>query len=153
VGGQGDNKNDEHLQQECFDSVQHFNPKHPERAKPLDRCSRRVLSLSKDEASRRSVRKMNKYEGMFIIKPDLSDDEKKTLFQQINDAVLKNNGNVSSGAVWTEKRKLYFPLKKCLEGTYYLLNFSLAPQSIKDIGYTYKLNENILRVLITKISS
>ena len=94
---------------------------------------------------------MKKYEALFIIKPDLSEDEKKTLFNQISDAVAKNNGNVSAGSVWPEKRKLYFPIKRYREGIYYLLNFTTEPKSITDINHAYKLNENILRVLITKL--
>lgn len=94
---------------------------------------------------------MKKYEAMFIIKPDLSEEERKNLFNQINDAVAKNNGKVSSGAVWAERRKLYFPLKRHREGLYYLLSFSIAPLAIKEISQAYKLNENILRVLITKL--
>jgi len=94
---------------------------------------------------------MRKYEAMFIIKPDLSEDEKKTLFNQVSEAVTKNNGNVSGGSIWSEKRKLYFPIKRYREGIYYLLNFTATPTSITDINHAYKLNENILRVLITKL--
>jgi len=93
---------------------------------------------------------MNKYEAMFIVKPDLSDEDKKALFNQINESVLKNNGTVSGSAVWAERKKLYFPIKRYREGTYYLVNFSIPPLSIKEIKHAYKLNENILRVLITK---
>ena len=94
---------------------------------------------------------MNKYEAMFIVKPDLSEEERKNLFGQINDVVVKNNGKVIESSVWSEKRKLIFPIKKYREGVYYLLNFSLAPLIIKEIIHTYNLNENILRVLITKV--
>lgn len=94
---------------------------------------------------------MHKYEAMFIIKPGLSEDEKKTLFEQLNDVLLKHNGNVLSRDIWSEKRKLYFPIKKYQEGMYYLVNFNLAPLSIKDINHAYKLNDNILRVFITRV--
>lgn len=93
---------------------------------------------------------MNKYEGMFIIKPDLSEEDRKTLLGQINDAVSKNNGKVSSGSIWSERKKLYFPIKKYREGVYYLLQFDAGPLTIKDINQVYGLNENILRVLITR---
>ncbi len=93
---------------------------------------------------------MNKYEAMFIVKPDLSEEERKTLFQQINDAVVKHGGTVTQGALWAERKKLFFPIKKHAEGVYYLLNFSVNPLAIKDIRHVYKLNENILRVLFTK---
>jgi len=93
---------------------------------------------------------MNKYEAMFIVKPDLSEDERKILFNQVTEAVTKNKGEVATGAVWAERRKLFFPIKKQHEGLYYLLNFSLPPLAVKDIRHAYSLNENILRVLITK---
>lgn len=94
---------------------------------------------------------MKKYEAMFIIKPDLSDEEKKALFNQISEAVTKNNGNVIAASVWSEKRKLFFPVKRYREGIYYLLQFTIVPTSVKDINQAYKLNENILRILITSL--
>lgn len=94
---------------------------------------------------------MNKYEAMFIVKPDLSDADKKLLFSQISDVVVKNNGNVSQANIWSEKRKLYFSIKKYREGIYYLMNFTIAPDAIIKLKQIYKLNENILRVLITKV--
>jgi len=94
---------------------------------------------------------MNKYEAMVIVKPDLSEEERKTLFKQIDDAVTKNGGSINSSGLWQEKRKLFFPIKKQLEGVYYLANFSCPPLAIKEIRRTYTLNENILRVLFTKL--
>lgn len=94
---------------------------------------------------------MYQYEAMLIMKPDLSEEERKTLFNQVAEAVTKNKGEVSSQSVWAEKRKLYFPIGKQKEGLYYLLNFSLPPQGVPDLRHVYKLNENILRVLITRL--
>jgi len=93
---------------------------------------------------------MNKYEAMFIVKPDLAEADKKTLFGQISDAVTKNSGSVSQESVWSEKRKLFFPIKKCHEGVYYLVNFSAPGAAVAKLKQVYKLNENILRVLITR---
>jgi len=94
---------------------------------------------------------MHKYEAMFIIKPTLSDEERKTLFNQIGDTIVKNGGVVSKAAIWSEKRKLYFTIKKFQEGVYYLVNFNIAPAGIVKIEQVYKINENILRVLISVI--
>jgi len=90
-----------------------------------------------------------KYEGMFILKPDLTEAERKTVFTQIGEVISKNKGEVSEGAVWSEKRKLCFPIKKQQEGLYYLVDFSAPTPAIKDIRGAYNLNENILRALIT----
>ncbi len=93
---------------------------------------------------------MKNYEVMFILKPDLSADEKKNLFNQLSDVIVKNDGNVSNAAIWLEKRKLYFIIKKHKEGLYYLMNFTIKPETITKLKHIYALNENILRLLITK---
>lgn len=87
---------------------------------------------------------------MFIVKPDLSEEEKNALFQQIKDTVTKLNAKVTNANIWQEKRKLCYAIKKYQEGTYYLMHFSIDPLLVKDLRHAYKLNENILRVLITK---
>jgi small subunit ribosomal protein S6 len=94
---------------------------------------------------------MNKYEAMFIVKPDLSEEDKKTAFSQVNDIITKNKGTVAEAVVWAERRKLGFPIKKYQEGIYYLTTFDAPPESITEIKYLYRLNENILRVLITRV--
>jgi len=94
---------------------------------------------------------MNKYEAMFIVRPDLAEEERKNLFNQIEDAVNKSNGNVSSANIWSEKRKMYFTIKKYPEGVYYLVNFNIEGAAIAKIRHAYNLNENILRVLIIRV--
>ncbi len=93
---------------------------------------------------------MKKYEAMFIVKPDLSEEERKGLFAQINDSITKNNGNITNASIWAEKRKLFFTIKKSREGLYYLVNFTVSPDAVAKIKHNYALNENILRVLVTK---
>jgi small subunit ribosomal protein S6 len=94
---------------------------------------------------------MNKYEAMFIVKPDLSEDDRKTAFVQMNEVITKNKGTVAEASVWAERRKLCFPIKKYQEGVYYLMTFDAPPDSITEIKYLYRVNENILRVLITRV--
>ena len=96
---------------------------------------------------------MNKYEAMVIIKPDLSDEDKKTLFKQIDDAIIKNSGQITQSGVWAERRKLYFPINKFMEGIYYLVAFTAPAAAIKEARNIYKLNENILRVLFTRMDN
>ena len=94
---------------------------------------------------------MNKYEAMFIVRADLSEDDRKGLFNQINDAIQKNSGQLSASSVWAERRKFYFVIKKQREGLYYLVNFSANPLTLKDMQHAFGLNENILRVLISNV--
>ncbi|MFA5090709.1 MAG: 30S ribosomal protein S6 [Candidatus Omnitrophota bacterium] len=92
---------------------------------------------------------MKRYEAMVIIRPDLSEDGKNVLLGQLSDAVTKNGGNVSQSALWAEKRKLFFPMKKYREGIYYLISFTSPAAAVTKINHAYNLNEDILRVLFT----
>jgi small subunit ribosomal protein S6 len=96
---------------------------------------------------------MNKYEAMVIVKPNLSDEDKKTLFKQLDEVITKNHGQITQSGVWAEKRKLYFPINKFMEGIYYLAAFNAPSAAIKEVRNSYKLNENILRVLFTRMDS
>lgn len=96
---------------------------------------------------------MTDYEAMFIVRPDLNEDGKKELYAQLSDTVVKNQGEILSSGVWSEKRKLSFPIKKAQEGIYYLVTFKIAPSAILKLKQTFRLNEDIIRMLITKIGS
>jgi len=93
----------------------------------------------------------NKYEAVFIIRLDLSEDEKKNLFNQINDTILKSKGEIISSSIWLDKQKFTFPIKKYAEGLYYLVVFNLESRAaVSGLTSAYRLNENILRLLITR---
>jgi small subunit ribosomal protein S6 len=94
---------------------------------------------------------MNKYEALVIVKPDLSEEDRKSVFLQIDETITKHKGVISQSGLWAEKKRFFFPIKKYVEGVYYLSSFSSPPLAIKDIRHAYTLNENILRVLITKL--
>ena len=93
---------------------------------------------------------MNNYEAMFIVNPNLSEDEKNNLLAQLGEVMVKNNGEVVNAAVWSERRKLCYPIKKIYEGIYFLINFKSAADVVAKLKKQYKLNENILRVMIVK---
>ena len=96
---------------------------------------------------------MNNYEAMFLIDAKLDEKAANTIFEQIKEAITKNKGNITSSRIWSEKHRLCFPIKKHQEAVYYIVNFNLQSDSIDKIKQDYRLNENILRVLITRIET
>lgn len=91
---------------------------------------------------------MNTYEAMFLINPKLDEKTTNTIFDQIKEPIAKDEGDIISSRLWAEKRRLSFPIKKNQEATYYFVKFKLKPSLIDKIRQAYRLNENILRVLI-----
>ncbi len=92
---------------------------------------------------------MNAYEGLFIIKPDLKEEDAKNTCKIIRDTVIKNGGAIAKAQIWG-KRLLAYPVEKFKEGYYYKLNFTSPSEAIVKNEAVYKLNDDILRVMITK---
>jgi small subunit ribosomal protein S6 len=92
---------------------------------------------------------MNNYEGLFIIKPDLKEEDVKNVSKAIIDTVSKNGGSIKKEEGWG-KKQLVYPIRKFKEGYYYKLNFEVLPGAVSKLEGTYKLNPDILRVMITR---
>jgi small subunit ribosomal protein S6 len=100
---------------------------------------------------------MKKYEAMFIIKPDLKDEEKALVMKSIKDQVTKHQGTVTTDQVWADRRRLaydIFPVGggvRYKEGMYYVINFDSPTSAISLLKSGYHLNENILRFMILRL--
>jgi len=91
---------------------------------------------------------MKKYEGMFIVKPDIAKEELEKTESSIESTITKNEGKVEKLQKWA-RRRLAYSIKKYAEGEYYLCDFEIEPKTVSSLEASYKLNDNILRVLIT----
>lgn len=91
---------------------------------------------------------MNEYDALFIINPE-KESAIKEIIENIAAIVGKNKGKINKDETWG-KRGITFPIDKKEEGIYYRLNFSIDPSAITNLNSAYKLDSNILRVMITK---
>jgi small subunit ribosomal protein S6 len=92
---------------------------------------------------------MNNYEGLFIIKPDLKEEDIKNVTKAISEAITKTGGAIKKEEAWG-KKQLAYPVKKSKEGYYYKLDFDIEPANIAKIEAAYKLNADVLRTMITR---
>lgn len=91
----------------------------------------------------------NAYEGLFIIKPDLKDEETKGLCKAIVDTIGKHGGVIKKEEDWG-RRQLGFPIAKSKDGRYYKVDFEAPGEAVGKLEGAYKLNGDILRVMITR---
>ncbi|MFC1667639.1 30S ribosomal protein S6 [Candidatus Omnitrophota bacterium] len=92
---------------------------------------------------------MNCYEGVFILKPDLSTENLDKTLGQIQEAIEKHKGSQGEIKDWG-KQKLTYPVRKQKEGIYYIISFHIDPDAVSKIRRSFSLNESILRVLLVK---
>ena len=90
---------------------------------------------------------MKSYEALFIINPD-KEGSLKEITGAVTDSITKAGGKVEKEENWG-KQKLAFRIEKRADGIYYKLDFSIEPSEISVLNSNYKLNADILRVMIT----
>jgi small subunit ribosomal protein S6 len=94
---------------------------------------------------------MSKYELVTIVDAALSQEDRENVLNEEKQAIEKNGGKIINSQVWMEKHKMTFSLKKSTHGTYHLVNFEGPTTIVAKIKPVFKLNERILRTLITKV--
>ena len=93
---------------------------------------------------------MNKYEMMFIVKATMESDAVKKTADTIKKVVTDCGGKVVEFKELGEK-KLAYPIKKELNGYYFLMQFEATKEVETELSRKAGLDENILRHLIVRL--
>lgn len=92
---------------------------------------------------------MNKYELVLIFKPELSEEDRNTVFSRIQQ-IIDENGKLEEVHDWG-KRKLAYEINYIKEGYYYIVNFDLDPQFVKEIERRCRLFDQIIRYMVVRV--
>ena len=68
--------------------------------------------------------KLKSYETLFVISPDLSEEDTKAIVEKFT-TLIKENGEIGEIDEWG-RRKLAYPIDYKTEGYYVLVNFKSA---------------------------
>ena len=91
---------------------------------------------------------MRNYELMYILQPTLEGEEKSNLIESLH-KILTDNGAKITGVKDWGLRDLAYPIKKQTKGTYIITTFTGEPIALKEFDRIVRLNQNVLRFLIT----
>lgn len=92
----------------------------------------------------------NYYEMMYILRPDLSDEqvtEAINKYQQF----LSDNGETNITIQNRGKRRLAYPIKKYLDGIYIQMNWHGNGQANAALARAMRLSEEVIRYLTLKL--
>lgn len=87
---------------------------------------------------------MRKYETIFILQPELSEDEIKSVTAKAQDVISSYKGECFRMDDWGI-RKLAYPIKKSARGRYYYLRFDGNSALIAELERRLRLDEKVLR--------
>ena len=90
------------------------------------------------------------YETIYIVKPDLADDENKALTAKVNEVVAKMNGDVRKLEDWGI-RKLAYPIDKITRGRYMYLRTDGDSTLIAELERRLRLDDKVIRYQTVKL--
>ncbi|HLP34693.1 MAG TPA: 30S ribosomal protein S6 [Amoebophilaceae bacterium] len=90
--------------------------------------------------------KLRHYETVFILTPVLSSNETKEAIHKYRSFLKERNATIEHEEEMGLKQ-LAYPIKHKKNGFYHLIEFTSAPELIKELEVTYSRDEKILRFL------
>jgi small subunit ribosomal protein S6 len=95
---------------------------------------------------------MRKYETIYILQPDLGEDEIKTIADKVQDVIASYKGNFQRLEDWGV-RKLSYPINKCARGRYLYLRYDGGAELIAELERRLRLDEKVLRYQSVNITN
>ncbi len=92
---------------------------------------------------------MNKYEIMFILKSNEGDAIKNEVSEL--KAIITDMKGVITDEKEIGNRQLAYPIKKELNGYYYVINCDADKETIAEFDRKARINENVIRHLIIRL--
>jgi len=91
---------------------------------------------------------MRSYETMLALNPQLEDKELDSLLDKLKKIITNAKGEITKANKWG-KRMLAYEIKDFTEAIYVVLNFNIDEKIIPELERVMKLEERIIRYLLT----
>jgi len=93
---------------------------------------------------------MRIYEALFIIKPDVPEEELDQRVEALRTQLTGAGATVDKVDKWG-KRKLAYKVDKYREGSYVLMQFTSAPEVVKEFERRLRVSDIVLKFLTVRI--
>ena len=94
---------------------------------------------------------MRKYEIMFIVKSDTTDEERKEIVSNLENAFTKIKATITLSKELGQK-ELAYEIKKCKSGFYYLYNIEANDDAaVNEFKRLARIEENVIRDLVINL--
>ena len=90
------------------------------------------------------------YEELFILRPDITEDEVTPIIEQLRGVVASAGGTVDKEERWGV-RKLAYRIEKRAEGYYVLLQVTCPSATVKELERRLRVNDAVLKYLTVRI--
>jgi len=105
-----------------------------------------------DKVSTKEDEQLRDYELVLVISPEVVEEKFEATIDNISRFITEKGGIISDIERWG-KRKLAYPIRHFVEGSYVLTHFKLNPASGKELEANLQISEEVLRHLLVKLDS
>ena len=95
------------------------------------------------------VFKMKKYEIMFIIRPNLEDEQKKQVIEHFTNVLTEKNSEIVK-VDNLGMRNLAYEINDFRKGHYVLLHVNASIEAINEFDRLSRISEDIIRYIVVK---
>lgn len=92
---------------------------------------------------------MRKYEVVYVIRPDLDEENTTAVIDRFADLVASQGGEMLKIDKWG-KRRLAFEVKDFREGFYVIMHIDAEPQVADELDRVFKITESVIRHIIVR---
>ncbi|WP_100486589.1 30S ribosomal protein S6 [Sporolactobacillus pectinivorans] len=92
---------------------------------------------------------MRKYEIMYILRPDLEEDQEKAVNEKLA-SILTDNGAEINEVKEMGKRRLAYEITDFNTGVYFVLYVNAGSPAINEFDRLVKINDDVIRFMIIK---
>ncbi|OLC54754.1 MAG: 30S ribosomal protein S6 [Chloroflexi bacterium 13_1_40CM_4_68_4] len=92
---------------------------------------------------------MRPYELMYLVQPMADDERIGAISERIQQTITGAGGKIEKVNI-IGRRRLAYRIDRFRDGVYTVVDFQLEPQAAREIDRTIKLQEEILRHIITR---
>lgn len=94
---------------------------------------------------------MREYELFYMIKTDITEEQTEAVIEKFNGILTREGAEVTAVDKWGKRKLAYVIDKKYREGYYVLVKFNGTPAAVKEADRLLKIDDNVLRHMITKV--
>lgn len=89
---------------------------------------------------------MQGYESIFIVDPEIPEDEQNSLVDRLKGLIGGNGGNVLHHFVWG-RRKMAYEVKKRQYGVYHLMYLDKSPEALRALENSFRIDDKVIKWL------
>lgn len=94
---------------------------------------------------------MRRYETIYILRPNLGEEEINTIIDNTNAIILNEGGTIIQLDRWG-LRKFAYLIKKESQGTYILCDYATEPAAVFEMERKFRIDDSVLKYMTVKLA-